>query len=274
MKNKCWILILMSFAGLASCASVPKPITHKFTTQTTIEAAQHWEVLAQDFAKQAISAMEADPLWTLNAEGSTNSLDNANSGDSFDNIGHPTNPLDNGGVGYINPSNIEIPPIYLQSNDLSEFGKSFRSYLITEITKLGYPIAQSPEGAVKARWSVNKVYHNADAINPPWPGEATGLSLIGYGIYKLAENNSSAFPAILAGAVAVDLLNSTGGFFPGKVPNTEIVLTFTVSKNEKILSRQTQAYYVNAEDFNHYSEIADFAGQESHFKPVKFSVTN
>jgi hypothetical protein len=266
MKNKCWIvIILMSFIGLASCSSVPKPITHKFTTQTTIEAAQHWEVLAQDFAKQAISAMEADPLWISNREGSTNLLDSGGS----------ANPLDSGGLGYINPWEIEIPPIYLQTNDLSEFGRTFRNYLITEITKLGYPIAHSPEGAVKARWSVNKVYHNADRTASRWPGTMTGASLIGYGIYKLAENSSSAFPAILAGAVAVDLLDSTGGlFYPGKVPHTEIVLTFTVSKDEKVLSRQTQAYYVNAEDFNHYSEIADFAGQESHFKPVRFRVTN
>ena len=65
MKKKCWIIFLMSFIGLTSCSSVPKPITHKFTTQTTIEAAEHWEVLAQDFAMQAISAMEADPFWVL-----------------------------------------------------------------------------------------------------------------------------------------------------------------------------------------------------------------
>jgi hypothetical protein len=41
-----------------------------------------------------------------------------------------------------------------------------------------------------------------------------------------------------------------------------------------VLSRETQAYYVNAPDFHHYSNIIDFAGQESKLKPVKFSVTN
>ena len=206
-------------------------------------------------------------------EGSSNLLDIQQPVNSLDSK-NSAKPLDNGGFGYINPSDIEIPSIYVQTNDLSIFGRTFRNYLITEITKLGYPIAHSPEGAVMARWSVNKVYHNADVFDKPWPGTATGLSLIGYGIYKIADNSSSAFPAVLAGAVAFDLVNSTGVLTLGNVPHTEIVVTFTVSKNEKILSRQSQAYYVNEEDFNHYSEIADFAGQESHLKPVGFRVTN
>jgi hypothetical protein len=220
MKNKCrLIIILLSFIGLASCSSVPTPQSHKSSSQLEIEAAQHWQVLAQDVAKQTISAMVADPLWTMGNIGSGNLLDQGGSGDSYDKDSTPS---------YIGVAmSGGIPSIYLQTNDLSNFGRTFRNCLITEITKLGYPIAHSPEDAVIARWSVNKVHHNADR----------------------------------------------------SVSHTEIVLTFTVSKDAKVLSRQTQAYYVRAEDFNHYNNITDYAGQnyagqESNLRPVKFAVTN
>jgi len=262
MKNKCWIIILMSFVGLTSCSAVPNPQTHEYTDQLTVEAAQHWGVMAQDFAKQATSAMQADPVLVL-----------------FGREGHGES-VDKGDLGYIsendsNPSDNEIPAIYLQTNDVSDFGRTFRSYLITELTKLGYPIAHSPKGAVSANWSLNKIYHNADRTASGLPGIATGASALGYGVYKIIEESSSLFPAVLAAAVAIDLYNATDGYIlPGQVSHAEIVLTFTVSKDTKVLHRQTQAYYVNAEDFNHYSNIADYAGQESQLKPVAFKVTN
>jgi hypothetical protein len=259
MKKNCWKMIMLSsIIGMASCSPVPRPISHQFTTQTKIEAAQHWEVLAQDFAKQTVSSMMADPLWVLQNEKAENMY--------IEDVKSP----DTNMALYS-----EVPSIYLQTTDLSDFGKSFRSYLITEITKLGYPIAHKPEGAVIARWSVNKIQHHAERMSSAWPGAGTAASLLGYGIYKIIDNSSSDFVGVLAAGIAYDLVNGTqGASVPRYVPHTEIVLTFTVSKDEKILSRQTQAYYVNAADFNHYRNIADYAGQDSQLKPVKFHVTN
>jgi len=257
MKNMGFILILLGLFGLSSCSSVPKPVTHQFTNQTTLEASEHWGILAHDFANEIVTAMMANPLWISkdNGTGSLNTM-------------------------YINPdtkaSMSVVPPIYLQTNDLSQFGKTFRTYLITEITKLGYPVAHTPENAVIARWSVNKVYHKADRVASAWPGTGTAASLIGYGIYKIIDN-SSTFVGVLAAGATYDIITNafTGEYFnPSYVPHTEIVLTFTVSKDEKVLSRQTQAYYVNAKDFNHYNTIADYAGQESHLRPINFNVTN
>lgn len=249
MKKKSFILILLGTFVLASCSSVPKPVTYEFTTQKILQASQHWEILAQNFAQQTVATMMADPLWILNNEGS--------------------------GVKMAS----EVPSVYIQTNDVSDFGKTFRTYLITELTRLGYPIASTPDGAVTANWSVRKIHHSADRKSPPWPGAGTATALLGWGVYEVIDSNTSAFTSVLAGAAAFDLLYAGaqygGGYGPfSNVPSTEIVLTFTVSKDSVPLSRKTKAYYVNAQDFSHYSSIGDFAGKESSLKPVKFSVIN
>ena len=257
MRKRWFILIALSLFGLTSCSSVPKPLTNKFTTQNTVEASEHWGVLAQDFANDIVATMMVDPAFILQDNG----------------VGNPKDmyimPASDGGKMTV------LPSIYLPNNDLSVFGKTFRSYLITEITKLGYPIASTPMNAVTARWSLEKVKHNADRVASAWPGSGTLAAFIGYGVYKIIDDTSSSFPAALAVGVAYDLLNSSGAsIFPNNVPHTEIALTFTVSKDERILSRKTQAYYVNEKDFNHYNNVADFSGQERHLKPVKFNLTN
>ncbi|MEA3468336.1 MAG: hypothetical protein U9R57_08965 [Thermodesulfobacteriota bacterium] len=255
MKSKCFFLFLLSLFGLASCSPVPKPIPHEFTHQTKMEAAQHWGVLARDFATQIAASIQEKPLPLTNSEGSEfGYMNGPDSGRTF----------------------VELPYIYLQTNDVSDFGKTFRSYVITELSRLGYPIAHtSPEGALIARWSVSKINHDANRIASGFPATWTASSLIGYGVYKILDHTSSAYAGVLAAGVALDVINSSGDYlFPNNVPHTEIVLTFTVSKYEQIFSRQTQAYYVNAEDFDHYANIADYAGQERSLTPVKFNVTN
>lgn len=259
MKSKCLFLFLLSVFGLASCTAVPKPINREFTDQKKLEASQHWEILAEDFAQQIAATMPEKLLLPANSDGS--------------------------GTGYMNGSNlsatggaqsVELPYIYLQTNDLSDFGRTFRSYVVTELSKRGFPIAHtSQEGALVARWSVSKIKHDADRTASGFPVTGTASAILGYGVYKIIDSSSSAFAGVLAAGAAYDLINSSGDYlFPNNVPHTEIVVTFTLSKYETILSRQTQAYYVNAEDFDHYSNIADYAGQERSLESVKFAVTN
>lgn len=257
MKNRCFLLVIFSIFSLSSCSSVPQPMSHQYSTQIKLEAAEHWEIVAQDFAKQIVQSMMENPYLVSGKSGSGIS-----------------------GVKYIDPEGSgddvsAIPPIYVQNNDLSDFGKTFRSYLVTELSKLGYPIANTPKDAVIARWSVNKVYHNADRMASGWPATWTTAALIGSGVYKLIDDSGSAFAGVLAGGIALDIINSAGKqLVPSYVPHTEIVLTFTAAKDETIISRQSQAYYVNDLDVNHYNCIADYAGRESNLKPIRFSVTN
>ncbi len=258
MRKEYFYLILLSLFFVVSCSSVPKPITHEFSTQKKIEASQHWEILAKDFAKQITTVMQEKPWPLMKSPGFGHAVEN-----------EPDLPETGTGLP------VDLPYIYIQTNDVSDFGKSFRTYLITELSKCGYPISRTPKDALMVRWSVNKVRHDADRIASAFPASNTMAVALGYGIYKLFDSNSSALPGLIAAGATLDLINSSGNFtVPNKAPHTEITLTFTVSKDTIILSRQSQAYYVNAEDFDHYNNIADYAGQESSLKPVEFKLTN
>jgi len=235
--NRFFYLMLLNVIFIVSCSYTPKPISHQFSTQKKIQAAEHWEILAKDFAKQIASSAQIQ------------------------------------GVS---------PSIYVQDNDVSDFGRAFRGYLITELFGLGCNIAYVPDGALNARWSVKKIYHKAERKASAFPATRTITSALGYGIYKIFDSSSPVVSSLLVTAGSIDLLDNMdlinkgmGGFsVTNNVPHTEIILGFTLSKEGKIFSRKTQAYYVNQEDFNHYANIVDHAGQKSSLKPVKFELRN
>jgi len=55
------LLILFSFSFF-SCSSAPKAVSQRFSHQDKLEAAHHWEVLAQDFSKQLSMYLDENPL--------------------------------------------------------------------------------------------------------------------------------------------------------------------------------------------------------------------
>jgi len=253
MKGSLYLILLnILFIFIVSCSPVPKPTNHPFTTQTKLEAAQHWKILARDFTRQIAIVMKRR-TWDKQNFQEFSPADENNSTGSF----------------------INLPSIYIQTNDVSDFGISFRSYLITELSKLGYVISYSPEDSLMARWSVKKIHHNADRTAAGLPVKNTMAVAIGGGVFQIFNKNSYIFPGLIATGVTADLLNNTKNLImPGKVPHTEIVLTFTISTDAQILSRHSQAYYVNEKDFDHYRNIADYAGEKNSLKSVKFNVTN
>lgn len=263
MNNKgFYLIILLSIFFIISCSSVPKPVSHKFTTQKKLEATHHWQILAKDFAEQFALIVKDDNV-----------------------AGNFASPIQFGHAVGNEPTDSQSPSlsvgnypyIYIQTNDVSAFGKAFRNNLITELIGLGYHIAYSPhESAAILRWSVQKVYHNANRIASGFPGSKTLAVALGYGVYKVFDHNSAdEIWGWLAGAAVLDLADNGGGIVsPSIVPPTEIILTITLSKDTIIHARKSQSYYVNAEDFNHYANIPDYSGQESYLKPVKFKVTN
>ncbi len=238
--KRVFYLILFSILFVASCSPVPRPVEHSFTVQKHLQAARHWDVLAANFAQQVSVAMQ------LRAKKIRESV----------------------------ASGI-VPPLYIQTNDISDFGRSFRTYLITRLSELGYRISYSPENSLVVRWSVKKLYYNKDRTASGFPAQNTLAVAIGGGVYQIFDKNGYIFPGLLAAGVTADLLNQANGFvLPEKVPHTEIILTFTLSKGTRIFSRHSQAYYVNEKDFNHYSSIPDYAGEINSLKPVQFNVTN
>lgn len=240
------LLVLFSFSFF-SCSSTPKSITHTYSTQKHLQAAHHWEVLAQDFSKQLSLYLEQNPLNTI-------------------------------GAGYVIPgaSVPKNPYIYIQTNDRSAFGKTFRQSLVNELTKRGYPIAYRPDEALTLRWSVQKIEYRSEREMNRVPGTFTALAALGYGVYKLYDQ-ASAFGAAIGTGAFLDIMDQSSGFIQKKyAPNSEINLAVTISQNGVLIARQSGIYYVNAEDVNrHYANIPDFEGQKEAVLPgKKFIVVN
>lgn len=240
------LLILFSFSFF-SCSSAPKAVSQGFSHQEKLEAAHHWEVLAQDFSTQLSMYLEKNPLNKIAA-------------------------------GYVIPGvpAPQNPYIYIQTNDRSPFGKTFRQSLVTELTKRGYPIAYRPDEALTLRWSVQKITYKADRKMNRTPGTFTALSALGYGVYKLGSETSAFGATLLAGAF-LDTLDQGGEhLFENMAPKSEINLAVTISQNGVLLARQSEIYYVHAEDIDrHYANIPDFEGQKEAVLPGKrFIVVN
>jgi hypothetical protein len=166
-------------------------------------------------------------------------------------------------------------PLYIQTNDRSSFGKAFRTQLITELTNLGYIITYSAEDAMLVRWSVNKIHHKAQRKASSLPGKYTAATAIGWGVWKLFDNSSYFVGSLAIGALLDVTENMEGLVINKNVPNNEIVLTLSISKNSFLFSRQSGTYYINGADTWHYNNIADFEGQpEMHLEPTNFNVVN
>lgn len=232
MKKVLILLALFSFAFFG-CSPAPHLCHPEFSYQKKIEAAHHWEILAEDFSKQIAASLETENGQTVSASG------------------------------------LDKPHIYIQTNDLSPFGKAFRSNLVNELLSFGYHIAHRPDDALTLRWSVQKISHKADRRMSSFPGAFTAITALGYGVYKIFDE-STAFAATITTGAVIDLEDQFGdSVFPGHVPHTEINLIMSISDNGVLLSRQTGTYYVNEEDRCHYDDIADFEGRETAPLPGK-----
>ncbi|MGD9824333.1 MAG: hypothetical protein AB7U36_08125 [Desulfobacter sp.] len=256
MKKLSSIIILLSSFSfcLFSCSQAPKVVENPFSFQKRLEATHHWEILAKDFSKQLGLFLEGN---TINKVGSgyimereVRALEQVNTA--------PTK-----------------PSIYIQTNDRSVFGKTFRQSLVNELIVLGYPIAYSQEGALTLRWSVQKIEYKADRTMNKVPGTYTALAAIGYGVYKLCSETSAFGATIVAGAV-IDALDQGGEYlFERMAPKSEINLAITISHDGSLLARQSGVYYINSEDAEQYANIPDFEGREEMSLPGKiFFVVN
>lgn len=243
---------------VTSCSSTPKPATFQFSFQKKMQAAHHWEILAKDFSTQVTVAMQRQSSDMLNSPGFGHATETETEPSEIKNEKAPQ--LHN------------LPYVYIQNNDRSIFGKTFRSQLITELVNLGYSISTTPKNALTVNWSVNKIYHRANRTASATPGSTTIMTAIGAGIYKLWDSNP-VFPAAMGTAAALDLIDNFGRFSTfNSVPHSEINITFSVSKNGLILSRQSGTYYINDKDSRHYSNIPDYAGYENPPQAKTFTV--
>lgn len=129
---------------LSSCARIPEPISFSYTEQPKMQAAHHWDVLANDVANRInneliINDYLETPVYVKTTCGDEDS---------------PCEP-----------------------NETSSFNEAFRDLLITELVGFGVPVQQQAiDDAIIIHYKVQVVYHKAPRVRTIKPGLITSLA--------------------------------------------------------------------------------------------------
>jgi hypothetical protein len=161
---------------------------------------------------------------------------------------------------------IYLGPIYLEPHERSDFGEVFNTLLKTQLFNQKVELTKNGDNSLKLRYETQMVEHRAKRFTSPlYPGEPLLLTALGSGVYKAIADNSWALGAF-ATAGAVEVINDIE--FEWTVPHHEIIITTELTDNCTkltnndtqltdnctIIHRESNIYYIQDADFWHYSE--------------------
>jgi len=209
-------LVFLGFFVIG-CAQAPVPSSYNLTTQQKMQTAYHWNVLADDTAEQIKIGLT--------------------------NIG------------------VAQEAIYVNKAGDSPFNEAFHNMLLTRLSNKGVNTVVGRKNALLyVHYETQVIYHKA-TIKTPKYGQ---LALLTGGIIAVREAFDQ--PLSVAGRiatvggvlVALDIMNSASPdsftLFREKKPNTEIIVTTSVLRDDSYLIRKTDCYYVNFDDSWQYEE--------------------
>jgi len=166
----CLLLCLGSLLAVG-CSRIPQPTSYSFSTQQKMQAAYHWEVLANDVANQINSELVSRGLL-----------------DTPVYVRHSCDrPADCGEGGTF------------------AFDEGFNDLLTTQLVNFGVPtkVRKDKDGLV-VEYKIQVVYHQANRYQWPQPGVLTALTT-GIMVFRNAPWEIAA----IAGAAGADALWST-----------------------------------------------------------------
>lgn len=210
--------------AVLGCAS-PVPVAHNFpaSEQLVARTAHHWDVVAQDVVAQTTAAIAANPV-------------------------------------------LQKRGIFVPRPDRSTaFNVVFRDFLVNNMVNQGLSVSVceptqssgtgfSMEGAdVEVQYDARVIGHGT--YLPRYiPGSITALAAGVSVIYNMAENMSSA-NAVAAGAGAgLAVLADVAASNLARPTQTELIVTTTITENNRYIMRKSAIYYVPDADADLFSQ--------------------
>ncbi len=208
-------LIVLLCTAIGCTSQVPKPATYPMTFQQKMQAAHHWDLLAQDVAEQ---------VWMCCSEREGCEM------------GH-------GRPIYVEPK----PGVFGKA-----FRNLLIAHLVQPKVD-GVPqwtgclvAEEKTEDSLVLRYDVQLIKHRANRFNRPMPGTFT---VLGTGISVLRNPSSGTLKALGIGAgVLTDLWIGSAA----TLPHHEVIVTTSIVKDNQYLFSKTDLYYINDPDFMHY----------------------
>jgi hypothetical protein len=116
--------------------------------------------------------------------------------------------------------------VYLPPEDGSLFGRVLRGFIETELTQRGIAMAPTASQGVTLTWNVQPIRHGGWRYKPYLP----------------------------YGGVPVEPLVFlvSPGIVTGPLPQYEVIITTKILRQEQLLSRYDDIFYINDDDWQHY----------------------
>ena len=224
--------VLLTLCFLAGCYSqTPKPVTYKYSKQQKMQAAHHWDILAEDVAEQIRLTLTQ--------------------------AGYLSQPV------YVQPP-CGAPFGECAPHEEAPFGEGFYDLMLTHLVNKNINVAIQREKALLVKTKAQVVYHREKRLTRHFrPGLISGVATLAAGlawvirdarVYGGWKDEGLAWTAAaLTGAV---LWDTTTGMStkegPSGVPHSEVIITTSIRDYNAYLMRKTDIYYINDADYWHY----------------------
>jgi hypothetical protein len=179
-----------------------------------MQAARHWEILAGDLAKQVKKCIKKR-------------------------------------------DDLKVMPVYVAPGENSPFGEIFHGLLMSELLDRGVTVSQTDENALIMEYSAQLLEHG-DRYYQKYPMKFTALSagvivarnfdLVDAWLDRQQTEHLLAW-STPAGALA-DVAMSR---YAGEPSHNEVVITTTLSLDDALYLHQSDIYYINDPDTDHYA---------------------
>ncbi len=219
------LIVGTSLVLLGGCAPFPHsetPLATNFQTtrQPKLQAAHHWQVIANDMADTLAASLARDSACVA-ASGNCPSL--------F--------------VASTSPS--------------SAFGTAFHAQFVSRLVNKGLKVTSSAPGDISISIDAQTVKFSPERSQYLGVGKFTMLAT---GVWALDEiaNKASPGAAVVAAAIAGDVFEwNMSEFAKGPTPQLELVLTASATKGTQFLARNTSVYYLADTDGSLYSSSSN-----------------
>lgn len=217
MKTPLLITTLLTLLLMTGCAyrSIPIGVSYPVTTQHRMQAAHHWDVLAEHTADRLAQTLAV------------------------------TFPK-----AVIKPA---LFIRYTQEQEQVPFARAFFHMLSSKLVQKGLVVVNNADfgNALMVDYDVQVIDHkDRRKFNPPLGTYAAlgGLAwLVARGVDKWNEMSYVLYP-LAAGAEAYTAVSY---YFPGDT-NTEVVITTAATMGQQYIFQETNTYYINTGDSDHY----------------------
>ena len=152
-------------------------------------------------------------------------------------------------------------PVYIaEARDPSPFQRALAVQLTTSLVNDGHTVSRTPAGSLKIDLDVQALTFAADRPQYRYHGQLAALAA---GVWTTRDASQPVVLEVPTATGALDMRDTWNAqFSPGDTPQTEIIVTVSVSDQYRYVARNTSAYYVADTDRRLYGIVDPAPVQE------------